>query len=731
MSPLAATVVTTNSRVADDLCSSVSSVYPGATVEYRPNTSTVYLVVPADAIASPKQAARQYHSGGTAAVLNYDAFMLHNENQRVASENFLHLNTVAGLNVGDWLFRSGQSYSASGKYSQWTRQYAYAQKSFIGIKSTIQAGEINTSNSVFSGIPIYGVQLLPEEGLRYGGQQGHGRVEGIAYSAGRVEIHQNHTLVHTSIVPAGPFALTGLPLNSWQAVDVTVIENTGTVNSFTLPATGISSEVFNSTPGYSFAAGQYHRYNNESGVSPELLTGTATWPVSKNTKITSGLIMAQNYRGVGWSLGQSINSVLSLSLAQLSSLNDQGKSGTSINGSLTARVLPSLSLGLDSTQNTESYRSFQDGLYKHNEKIREPFPNYLEPQRQYYGFKERTRDQYGASLRWSNSIFGNFGISTSYATRFDARSTQYVNGSWSKNYGRARMEFNVRKSASSANEYYASDNGYTTYLSLTLPLGQATAFTRSHRNYTSSGVVYGDQVNDSFGYQAQVEHEYQNQRNQFSATTNFLPRYTSVGLGYSQSSSDDRAYNARLSGAVVGHSNGLTMSPYSVEDTFSIVSVGDMAGIKVSTPRGPVWTDPFGQAVAPGLAAFGESQLMISGENLPRNVDIVSNIKKTNSARGSVQHVEFDVSITRRIIMKVTDQMGFPLPEGLTVIDAKGNYVTTSLSNGKLYFPKLSPGQILYVQLPEGTNCSVQYNLPEVVDESRLFETLNANCITT
>ena len=718
-----------NKTLVKKMCPSVDVIFPGSTVEYRTKTSAVYLVVPFEAIKLRERATKQFKSGGTAGLLNYDAFLVHSKYGNNQRQEFQSLNTVAGFNAGDWLLRSAQGYTAFNQHSQWTRQYAYAQKSFTGIASTVQAGEISTGNSIYSGIPLTGIQLVPEDSLRAKGLDSQVSVEGVAYSAGRVEIRQDRTLVHTSIVSAGPFSLTDLPLNTWQDVEVTVIENTGSRSAFTIPASGLSSTVFNSAPGYSFAVGQYRLYAQDHGETPLLLTGATTWPVSPYTTATGALIGTQNYKGLGWTLGQRVTPTLDLAFTQRISNTQESKSGTSINASLGVRLLPTVSLALTTTQNTQGYREFEDTLYRGDS--HESSSEFLSPIERRHSLSQRTRDQYGVSMGWSNPMMGSFRISTSYATRFDDRSYQYVNGAWSNTLGKARVDLNVQKSTSiSRYPRGSNNNNYQAVLSLSLPLGQQTRFyARSDQYRTRSGISYSDQVNDKFGYQLQAEHEDQTHGTQLSAATNLLPLYTNATLGYSQSSSDNSSYNARVSGALVAHDHGITLSPYPVGDTFSIISVGNMSGIKVSTPSGPVWTDPFGQAVAPGLAAFGESLVSIPGIDLPHNVDVANSIKRVNAARGSVQRIEFDAITTRRVILKVTGVQGEPLPQGLSVLDHQGNYLTQSLEGGKLYFPSLEPKQTLNVILSENSSCLIQYTLPERIDTPALFETLEATCL--
>ncbi len=309
-------------------CKEISDVFPGSMVELRPGKSEVHLIVPLEALQPQEGNIKHYESGGIAALFNYDALVTRSENRGQSASEYRYLSTLAGFNAGDWLFRSSQSYSASGDRSLLTHLYAYAQKTFAAIGSTFQGGQINTANSVFSGIPLSGVQLLPEDSLRANADESPIQIEGIANSAGRVEVHQNGAMVHTSMVPAGAFTLTGLVLNRQRDIEVTVVENNGSRSSFTVHAAGLQNSAFNTAPGYSVAMGRYRSYGKGEGEQPPLITASGTWPISPHTQLAAGVLGAQSYQGVAASLGYRITPTTRLDFSQaVSNSPEARKSG--------------------------------------------------------------------------------------------------------------------------------------------------------------------------------------------------------------------------------------------------------------------------------------------------------------------------------------------------------------------------------------------------------------------
>ncbi|WP_164671426.1 fimbria/pilus outer membrane usher protein, partial [Pseudomonas viridiflava] len=122
---------------------------------------------------------------------------------------------------------------------------------------------------------------------------------------------------------------------------------------------------------------------------------------------------------------------------------------------------------------------------------------------------------------------------------------------------------------------------------------------------------------------------------------------------------------------------------------FAVLSIGDMAGIKVNTPSGPVWTDWQGQAVASQLSAYGRSPLEVQTRSLPRNADINNGLAMISAGRGAVDRVEFGVGLTRRMLLTVSNDQGAPLPAGASISTASGEFVTLVQDGSQVFLPNV------------------------------------------
>ncbi|AUG03311.1 outer membrane usher protein [Pseudomonas sp. 09C 129] len=708
---------------ADSNCYDFAAAYPQTEVELRPNREEVALLVSSDALRPIGEDLGIYQGGGSAGLFNYE--VLGQNNQFSGGQNsYYAANTELGFNAGDWIVRSRQAYSMQNEVSNFQSLYTYAQKTFVPLKSTLQAGQINISNSVFQGAAITGVQVVPEAALQ-GRGLGGATVEGIAQSSARVEVRQAGALIHTSLVPAGPFSLPNVQLlNGRTDLDVRVIEADGSQRSFTIPAASLS-QVALTAPGYSVAAGKVRTFDARDMQSPMVVTGTGGWLLNPSNKVSTGLMLSDNdYRAAAWTLDSSLTPSTVMSVQNtFSNAGEEGKSGTQASISLNTSLTERISAGVNATRQTEGYRDLLDTT-------REQTPGYTD------GLSQQ---QYGVSLGWNDDVLGALATSYSTGTTFDGRTTRHLNASWVKTFKHATVSLNVERSLGGnrdQDEFFrggrsSSDNGNAMYLTVSVPLGgkrNVRAYANKRDGSTRFGTTYDDNSNDFATYRLSAERDTERKEQDFSGNLNLMPRYAQVNLGYARNGADSTSYSGQLRGGVAVHENGVTLSPYALSDTFGVAKVGDVGGVKLTTPSGPVWTDPWGNAVIPQLNAYQNTRVEIETKSLPRNVDIQNGFKSVSAGRGSVQKLDFPVVKSRRALLRVTDAAGQPMSKGLAVFDAKGNFVTTVVDDGKVFLTNGQLSEALNIHTTESTSCVIHFSLPQEPDLDVYFETAKATC---
>ncbi|MNP43514.1 Outer membrane usher protein FimD precursor [compost metagenome] len=89
-----------------------------------------------------------------------------------------------------------------------------------------------------------------------------------------------------------------------------------------------------------------------------------------------------------------------------------------------------------------------------------------------------------------------------------------------------------------------------------------------------------------------------------------------------------------LSGGVVAHQNGVTFSPWPVKDTFAIIDAGnDLAGTRINTPTGDVWTDHWGKAIVPSVNPYHKVRVELDTNTLPQDVDVENGFSEEDGLR--------------------------------------------------------------------------------------------------
>jgi len=665
----------------------------------------VELIAPSEAFAAPQRNLDGYTRGGSAGLLNYDLLALANYGA-VRSSQYFQAGTEAGFNAGDWIVRSRQLFASQDGESQVTHQYAYAQRTFVDYRSVFQIGQINLASSMFAVGAIYGAQLFPEQALAM--QAGSGAsVEGIAQTQARVEVRQFGALIYSTVVPAGPFTLTGLPLINGNAdLDVTVVEANGQQRRFAVPAASYNRAGLGAAQGFSFALG---KLQNVAGTqAPWLATATNGWRLGQRANLASGVLLSQPYQalatGVDFVPLPGMNGSMRLLASNARGVGPGGQLGLSLG----AALAQGWGVSLSATRQTAGYREISEAI-----------------QPQDPGLVARGRDQYTANVSWSDARLGGFSAGFARSSLFDGHKSQRFVAAWAQSFKYASVSFNLERDLGST---VASGNQF--YVGINIPLGRRSVSTYASQSgkLTRFGARYSETVNPTLNYSVAAESDSDNRTVAANATVSVLPRYTQLSLGASTYGGQSSAFSASLRGGAVVHGEGMTLSPYPVNDTFGLLKVGDVPGVRVQTPEGPVWTDRWGRAVIASLPEYADARIEVTTKSLPRNVDITNGLHILGAGHGSVNRVDFGVVKVRRALLAARLADGMPVPKGAIVVDENDNFVTAVGDDGAVFVANGQISSRLLVYLPGGRQCRLDYSLPEKQDSMRYYERADAVC---
>ena len=685
-------------------CVAVTSLFPSASTQLSPARREVSLVVPTDTLRAPLQDISGYASGGRAALLNYEIVGL---DSRWDSRNsrYWSANTEAGFNAGDWVVRSRQVSTAIDGRHRTEVLDTYAQRTFADRRAVLQLGEINLLNPVLSGAQITGVQVMSEQALAT--QGGGATIEGVAQSQARVEIRQDGMLVYSTVVPTGPFVLTNIPrTNRHSNLDVSVTGVAGDVQRFVVTAAMAGPAA--PSAGYSFAVGKTRNVGNLD--APWVASGGWSGAVRRNLTLSSGAMLATRYHAVGMGLGLQRVSGTQLQLDVAGSRTvRQRVSGARAVLTLSQRVGDDWSFALSQTRQSGGFRELLDATRINGG-----------------NGTARYRDQSSASLSWSRPTWGSFSASYSRTALFDGRATRRALASWGTRLGRASVSLSAEWNLTHTRR--AGNNSI--YLNVSVPLGDSRRLATTVRRYAGEsryGANFSEQVNEFTSYRAGLEYRSGDHRRSLTTAVSLLPRYVQLDAGYAR---DTRSTTTTLGlrGGLVLHEQGLTMSPYAVRDTFGVLSVGDTAGIRVSTPAGPVWTDARGYAVLPQLSPYGKSSVEVATDSLPRNVDIQNGAAVVEVGRGAVTRLDFGVEKTRRLLVRAHTTEGRAVPAGASVTDENDEWIGMVQGNGEIFIPNALATPRLWVSGPDVPRCELHIESGERAEQDDYFESAVAVC---
>lgn len=707
----------------DLACHDFLGDYPATIVRLRPGSEEVTLVVPTQSMREPEWDTGNFSRGGTAALFNYDVQGF-GERSDTDSHRSVSAYTEAGFNIGNWIVRSRQFYISDNGKSSSEHISAYAQRDFTTLRSTFQVGQISSNSPIFGGLQLSGLQFFPDGQSRRTGGGSNVVVEGVAQAPSRVEVRQAGVLIHTTLVPEGPFALTGFALlNGTSDLEVSVIGNRGGRHGFTVPAASFGSAVV-AEPGYYFTLGKAR--DTGSGESPVVAMGSGTWGLGRDSTLGFGLLSTDEYQAAGGTLSSIFFQRVSVGVRHNLSRDGLGKvSGARHSISLGSPLSKGVEINLSATTQTPGYREVLEAGQSTSREV----------------LDSRFKNQYTLGLSWADLSFGTFSLSYSRSAQFDGQSAEHVFASWNQSFsgthvaliadsrvGGTRRRQDRHRVRDERNDL--SGEGLSVRLQVTIPFGEhrrLTSFASRRGDRLDLGTALSDRVNDHVNYEVGVAHEQASGEQAVHGHVNVIPRYTQLGLGIRRDSSST-GYTGQLQGGVVAHERGLTFSPYAVQDTFGIVSVGDVGAAMISTPQGPVWTDYRGQAVIASLPAYNNSAVEVQTQSLPRRIDLKNGTKVLNAGRGSFNTVDFDVVKARRLLVEVRDEQGQPLPQGASVFSGDSRFLTSVVGDGMVFLNNLDEPQTLSVSLPDSTTCLLKLNPEPETHDDKFYDSTSAIC---
>ncbi|SUW63380.1 Outer membrane usher protein fimD precursor [Buttiauxella agrestis] len=605
------------------LAKPIGDYIPAATTEFDFNKLTLNISMPQIAVFQANQGSVDpalWDDGVPVLFSDYAFAASQSEGSDDSTTKNQYLNLRSGLNVGGWRLRNYSTWNRDEDQQSWEALQTFIQHDVQALKSQFTAGESNTRGDVFDSLQYRGVNLASDDEMLPFNQRGFAPViRGIANSNAEVSVRQNGYLIYRANVAPGAFALTDINSTSNSGdLEITIKEADGTEHRFTQPYASVPLMQRPGQTKYEITAGKYRAQGDEDYANePGFVQGSAVYGLNNNFTIYGGLLGSPDYWSVVSGLGMALGYFGSLS-ADATWADAQLDSGKKSDGQ-SWRLMYSKNIETTDTNfSVASYRYSTSGFY-----------NFADANQKYDGkeddwsfnYNKRSRIQLNINQNILNcSLYINGYQQDYWGTNNKERSisagfSSVVSGiSWHLNYSYSKLNDN--------------EDDRMIAFGFSVPLGRW--LSNSWATYNISNSRDGS-TNQTLGLSGsmlddqRLNYSLQQSRTNHDGTDNssvyatYRSQYANLNAGYYYATDNSSQLSYGISGALVAHPAGITLSQ-PLGDEFAIIDANGASGVRFQNQRG-VQTDWFGNAIIPSLSAYQENRIGVDTTTLPDDVE--------------------------------------------------------------------------------------------------------------
>lgn len=727
----------------------IESVIPAATTNFDFEHQRLDISIPQAALHNNARGyipPEQWDEGVNALLMNYNFTGSnssdHSEGDSAQNSYFLGLNS--GMNLGAWRVRdySTWNYNSTSQdnKSDWQHINTYVERDVIPLKGELTVGDSSTPSDVFDSLSFRGVQLASDDNMLPDSMKGFApTIRGIAKSNAQVTIQQNGYTIYQSYVSPGPFVINDLfPTSSSGDLVVQVKESDGSVNSYSVPYSAVPLLQRAGRIKYALTAAKY-RSNGDQQEDVDFGQGTLLWGLPHGFTAYGGTQFSDNYTAVALGAGLNMGDwgALSTDLTQAKSTlaDDSSHEGQSVRF-LYAKSLNEIGTNfqlLGYRYSTAGFYTLDETAYKHmdgytvdtEDSQQDEQPDWTDYYNLYYTKRGKVQLNISQQLGDQGSIFVT-GSKQSY-WHTDETDTLLQLGYSGTLVG---ISYSLTYNYNKAPQEPESDQIFA--VNFSIPLGQwlhpggdvtqhnhdayATYNMSSdkHGNATQNAGLNGTLLEDN-NLSYSVQQGYENHNNGASGNANMEydggSGKANVGYNYSENG-DDQQVNYGLSGGIVAHRNGITLSQ-SLGDTNVLIAAPGAKDVQLEDEPG-IHTDWRGYTVVPYASTYRQNRMALDTNTLNDETDIDDAVVNVVPTQGALVLAKFKARVGKRDLMTITHN-GQPVPFGATVARSDNGGDTIVGDAGQAYLSGLSPQGKLIVQWGEEADkrCTVNYKLPD------------------
>lgn len=698
----------------------------------------------------------EWENGITGLFTNY---YLSGFNNTKANNNSLYISLDSGLNLGSWQFRNTSNFSynsnSNASNQEWNNIRTSLQKEIIPIKSQIIIGDSSTRNDIFDSFNFRGINLLSSEAMYPDSQQGYApTVRGVAQTNARVIIKQNGYIVQQLNVQPGPFIIDDLNPNSVSGnLDVTIEEDNGTVQNYTIPYSTLPIFQREGRTKYNILAGEY-RSGIKNQDNPRVVQATAIHGLKHGYSIYAGTQLSKSYQsaliGVGSNLGKFGAISLDVTNAKSELADGSNHKGQSV------RFLYAKSLNQSGTTfrllgyrySTKGFYTLSDVAYTRMSdfEIEEINDDNINNSiiTGYYNLYNAKKGRFEVNLSHSLGENGSLFFSGNQQSYWGTNKTD----EWFQ-FGYSRLWHGLNLSLTVSHTKYAELIEKDTVISGNISFPLSIFFRKSnldrnpfrnsyitaatshsaHNTNTSSIGINGtllDQKNLSYSVsQGYTNSNTGNTGNIGAISLSYQGGSGTVSAGYNYNKySNQFTYSA--AGSALIHANGITFGQ-SLGETAILVKAPGAKNVNIENYIG-VQTDRRGYALIPYATAYRENRIALDTNSFSNNLTIHNNVKSVVPIQGAIARASFKTDIGLRALATISHKEK-SIPYLSKVIQTDSNIQSIADSDGLVYLTGLSPKGTLKITWgqKEDEQCSAPYDL-SLMDLSKPITQFDITC---
>lgn len=661
-------------------CEDITQRIPAAFVKYDNTHQVLNITVPQEALDSrhfTMISPTEWDHGVSSLRTSYNGYFYSSRvkgrsgtdwrTEDVTSENtWLNLSTTGSL--GAWRLYSIDSFYRNDRH-QWKSQHdrSYLARDIAFLRSNLQVGEIYTRafGTMTGAIPLRGISLSTSEKMSLDNQYSYAPViRGVARTNARLTIRQHGTVIYSTLLTPGAFAIEDLyTAQVGSDLEVTVEESDGQFRTFRVPYTSLPGMIRPGAVRYSIAGGTY-RQPYGGGTEPSLMTGTLEYGFEHFT-LNGASVVAENYQmlstGAAWNIG-SIGA-FSAELAHArhtETWQDNRRREGSAARLLYARQFDYTGTSLQLLGWQYQSESFLDPGEFLARQGRGWVNNYA-PETWFLERRRRNRVEMTVSQNISSA-------GSLYMTLSQERYYGTSEKNTSVSAGAGTTIGPVSASLSLVHNRYNHINDNQVSLSLSLPLSALSSgrgnsgflsygLSRNRNNQYSQSLGYsGNSDGNDFNYNATIQRDTFGEYSQ-SGSLGWNGSRANI-TGAVSHGRDYRQYSAGISGGLTLWQGGVIMSP-SLGNTIAIVDAPGAENVGVSGTNN-ARTDASGRAVVTWLTPYRYNQI-----NLDTAASDGAELKETSRrvvpSEGAAVLLRFATRTGRRALVEIHSRKAIPL----------------------------------------------------------------------